>query len=386
MASSTTTDHQSAVAILFCTIIEADHFSFDILHRELIALGVRQYTFTLTTSELAYRTLLPPPNPLFAVVEHHLNLAGVFPPCAGEMGEFSRGGIDRLLAPVLREGTANWFGLVWSLLGLGVVTLQVTPWDGHVTFWGEWFDFGSGQVEEVWHGVRLVPTANAAVMDAAPSPRSTPAVGQLSAHGANPGLLAAAEKAAEDVGSGEESVAAAVRRALRSMKLAEEEEKRKKKEKAAAEKEREKKKKEAKKNEEELARNVARLAPFLDEDEKLDGLAVVQQFPALSTSQPRAPRGDKREEPSSMIFSHPFATFSLDLQPSTSWYKPSGTECSPSALSSAHTALISQDKILDGVYREGQYLPGHYFDYIAGTSVGGLIAIILGTLGNSVED
>ncbi|KAK3995825.1 patatin-like phospholipase-domain-containing protein [Cladorrhinum sp. PSN332] len=59
---------------------------------------------------------------------------------------------------------------------------------------------------------------------------------------------------------------------------------------------------------------------------------------------------------------------------------------SPSALSSAHTERIPRDKIPDDVYREGQYLPCHYFDYVAGTSVGGLIAIMLGMLGNSVED
>ncbi|KAK4229386.1 patatin-like phospholipase-domain-containing protein [Podospora fimiseda] len=61
-------------------------------------------------------------------------------------------------------------------------------------------------------------------------------------------------------------------------------------------------------------------------------------------------------------------------------------ERSPSALSSAHTDRIPRDKIPNDVYREGQYLPCHYFDYIAGTSVGGLIAIMLGMQGNSAED
>ncbi|KAK3492996.1 uncharacterized protein B0T23DRAFT_380985 [Neurospora hispaniola] len=35
--------------------------------------------------------------------------------------------------------------------------------------------------------------------------------------------------------------------------------------------------------------------------------------------------------------------------------------------------------------RKGEYLPSHYFDYIAGTSVGGLIAIMLGVMGRTVE-
>lgn len=38
-----------------------------------------------------------------------------------------------------------------------------------------------------------------------------------------------------------------------------------------------------------------------------------------------------------------------------------------------------------GTMRKGEYLPSHYFDYIAGTSVGGLIAIMLGVLGRTVE-
>ncbi|KAK5662082.1 hypothetical protein OQA88_10196 [Cercophora sp. LCS_1] len=58
----------------------------------------------------------------------------------------------------------------------------------------------------------------------------------------------------------------------------------------------------------------------------------------------------------------------------------------PKALSSAHTERIDSDKIPDHVLRKGQYLPCHYFDYIAGTSVGGLIAIMLGMLGKSVDD
>ena len=58
----------------------------------------------------------------------------------------------------------------------------------------------------------------------------------------------------------------------------------------------------------------------------------------------------------------------------------------PKALSSTHTDRIPRDQIPDDVFREGQYLPCHYFDYIAGTSVGGLIAIMLGMFGKSVDD
>jgi len=58
----------------------------------------------------------------------------------------------------------------------------------------------------------------------------------------------------------------------------------------------------------------------------------------------------------------------------------------PHAHSSAHTERIPSDTIPDHVLRNGQYLPCHYFDYIAGTSVGGLIAIMLGMLGKSVDD
>lgn len=58
----------------------------------------------------------------------------------------------------------------------------------------------------------------------------------------------------------------------------------------------------------------------------------------------------------------------------------------PHALSSAHTDRIDPDIIPDHVLQKGQYLPCHYFDYIAGTSVGGLIAIMLGMLGKGVEE
>lgn len=58
----------------------------------------------------------------------------------------------------------------------------------------------------------------------------------------------------------------------------------------------------------------------------------------------------------------------------------------PQAISSAHTPRIDPDKIPDYVLRKGQYLPCHYFDYIAGTSVGGLIAIMLGMLGKNVDE
>ena len=58
----------------------------------------------------------------------------------------------------------------------------------------------------------------------------------------------------------------------------------------------------------------------------------------------------------------------------------------PKAVSSTQTDRIDPAKIPDDVLRKGQYLPCHYFDYIAGTSVGGLIAIMLGVLGKSAED
>ncbi|KAK4128474.1 FabD/lysophospholipase-like protein [Parathielavia appendiculata] len=58
----------------------------------------------------------------------------------------------------------------------------------------------------------------------------------------------------------------------------------------------------------------------------------------------------------------------------------------PRAAASTHTDRIPRDQIPDDVLREGQYLPCHYFDYIAGTSVGGLIAIMLGMFGMSVDD
>lgn len=56
------------------------------------------------------------------------------------------------------------------------------------------------------------------------------------------------------------------------------------------------------------------------------------------------------------------------------------------ALSSAHTDRIPREAIPDRVYREGHYLPCHYFDYVAGTSFGGLIAIMIGMLGMSVQE
>ncbi|KAK4252456.1 patatin-like phospholipase-domain-containing protein [Corynascus novoguineensis] len=58
----------------------------------------------------------------------------------------------------------------------------------------------------------------------------------------------------------------------------------------------------------------------------------------------------------------------------------------PYASASTHTDRIPREQIPDDVFREGQYLPCHYFDYIAGTSVGGLIAIMLGMFGNGVDD
>jgi len=58
----------------------------------------------------------------------------------------------------------------------------------------------------------------------------------------------------------------------------------------------------------------------------------------------------------------------------------------PHAASSAHTDRIPVNQIPDNVLRKGQYLPCHYFDYIAGTSVGGLIAIMLGMLGKSADE
>jgi hypothetical protein len=58
----------------------------------------------------------------------------------------------------------------------------------------------------------------------------------------------------------------------------------------------------------------------------------------------------------------------------------------PPASSSAHSSVVPVDKIPAAVYKEGQYLPCHYFDYIAGTSFGGLIAIMLGMLSMNVDD
>ena len=56
------------------------------------------------------------------------------------------------------------------------------------------------------------------------------------------------------------------------------------------------------------------------------------------------------------------------------------------ALSSADTERIPRDAIPENVYRAGLYLPCHYFDYIAGTSFGGLIAIMVGMLGMGVDE
>ncbi|KAK4219955.1 patatin-like phospholipase-domain-containing protein [Rhypophila decipiens] len=58
----------------------------------------------------------------------------------------------------------------------------------------------------------------------------------------------------------------------------------------------------------------------------------------------------------------------------------------PHAASSAHTDRIPATQIPPEVYREGEYLPCHYFDYIAGTSVGGLVAIMLGMMGKSADE
>ena len=61
------------------------------------------------------------------------------------------------------------------------------------------------------------------------------------------------------------------------------------------------------------------------------------------------------------------------------------TSLEPIARSSANTVCISREEIPDDVYKEGQYLPSHYFDYISGTSFGGILAILLGMLGQTVD-
>ncbi|KAH6618082.1 patatin-like phospholipase-domain-containing protein [Chaetomium sp. MPI-SDFR-AT-0129] len=58
----------------------------------------------------------------------------------------------------------------------------------------------------------------------------------------------------------------------------------------------------------------------------------------------------------------------------------------PRASASTQTDRIPNDQIPEDVLKDGQYLPCHYFDYIAGTSVGGLVAIMLGMFGKSVDD
>ncbi|KAK3986504.1 hypothetical protein QBC44DRAFT_372983 [Cladorrhinum sp. PSN332] len=187
-----TTTNMAAVAALFHTIINANQFSFALLHHELMALGVLQYTFTLTTNQLVFRTLLPAPNPAHATVEHRLSLATVLPACVPGIGDFSHGGIDLVVDQVRREGATNFLGFVWSLLGLGVVAVAVTPADGHATFWGEALDLGSGQIGEVWHSARLVRTVDQTVTDAAASSRPMQGVETVS-------VLGPADKAAEDV-------------------------------------------------------------------------------------------------------------------------------------------------------------------------------------------
>ncbi|KAH8897000.1 FabD/lysophospholipase-like protein [Thozetella sp. PMI_491] len=58
----------------------------------------------------------------------------------------------------------------------------------------------------------------------------------------------------------------------------------------------------------------------------------------------------------------------------------------PLAQSSAATVRVAPELMSAEVLRNGLYLPCHYFDYIAGTSFGGLIAIMVGMLGMSVDD
>lgn len=58
----------------------------------------------------------------------------------------------------------------------------------------------------------------------------------------------------------------------------------------------------------------------------------------------------------------------------------------PPASASAQTERVPRNQIPEQVFRDGEYLPCHYFDFIAGTGIGGLVAIMLGMLEKSVDE